>query len=119
MTSAHPPCHTKGPFSPKGLPAVPFRRLVVIIALCAAGCAPARVPWGNPDIPKDQWSRDWKACKRTAEADVVGYGDDTDISASSSSPFRDYDRNNQRQRINSEVAACMTDLGYRPLGKGE
>lgn len=91
------------------------RSLAVAAALLVAGCAPAHVPWSNSQVPKDQWSRDWSACKRSAEADVLGYRGEEE--SDRGSPFRDYDRAKGRRQIDAEVAMCMTDLGYTPVRK--
>jgi outer membrane biogenesis lipoprotein LolB len=91
-------------------------RLSILFAVGAAallsGCAATSVPWQNPDLPKEQWSRDWTACKRWAEAQA-GYREDE----SSSSAFREYDRAQAKRAIAGYANLCMTDRGYVPAAK--
>ncbi len=82
---------------------------IAMVTLTLAGCA-ARVPWANPQLPKDQWGRDWSDCKRRAEADVIGYRPED----APSTPFDAYDRDQAKRQIQSEVAECMSELGYVP-----
>jgi hypothetical protein len=92
-------------------------RIRLLIALGAAalvaGCAASSVPWQNPDLPKEQWSRDWSACKRWAEAQA-GYREDD---SASSSAFREYDRAQAKRAIQGYANMCMTDRGYMPAAK--
>ncbi len=89
------------------------RAIVVCVAAAAlAGCAASSVPWQNPDVPKEQWGRDWSACKRWAEAQV-GYSEDN----GSSAVFRDYDRAQAKRSIQGYANLCMTDRGYLPAAK--
>lgn len=79
-----------------------------------SGCASTSVPWQNPDVPKEQWSRDWAACRRWAEAQA-GYREDD--SSSANSALRDYDRAQVKRAIQGYAALCMTDRGYLPATK--
>ncbi|CAA7613198.1 hypothetical protein [Magnetospirillum sp. UT-4] len=89
---------------------MPARVSVLAVSLLAlAGCAAASVPWQNPDLPKEQWSRDWSSCRRWAESQV-GYREDE-----SSSPFRDYDRAKAKKQLDGLAGLCMEDRGYIPL----
>lgn len=94
---------------------MPVRSLPVLFGLLVllAGCAASSVPWQNPDVPKEQWSRDWSACRRWAEAQA-GYREDD---SSSSSVFRDYDRTQAKRQIQGYANLCMTDRGYLPASK--
>ncbi|HSV29501.1 MAG TPA: hypothetical protein VLL76_08075 [Candidatus Omnitrophota bacterium] len=83
-----------------------FAILLPVLALSA--CAASSVPWSNPDLPKDQWSRDWASCKRWAE-ERVGYQE------GESSQFRDYDRAQAKKRIDGIAGACMRERGYFPV----
>lgn len=78
-------------------------------ALC--GCAASSVPWQNPDVPKEQWGRDWSACRRWAESQV-GFRDEE-----GSSVFRDYDRAQAKKQVQGYANLCMTDRGYLPVAK--
>lgn len=69
------------------------------------------MPWQNPDVPKSQWSRDWSACRRWAEAQA-GYREDE-----GSGVFRDYDRAAAKKQIQAYAGMCMTDRGYLPTSK--
>lgn len=91
-----------------------MRPRVLTIGLLAllAGCASSSVPWQNPDVPKEQWSRDWNACRRWAEAQV-GFRDDD----GGSSAFREYDRAQAKRQIQGYANLCMTDRGYLPAAK--
>lgn len=86
--------------------------LVAGALLVLTGCASSSVPWQNPDIPKEQWSRDWNSCRRWAD-EQVGYHEDE----SSSGVFRDYDRNRAKKQTQGYASMCMTDRGYVPLSK--
>ncbi len=86
---------------------------LAMMTLTLAGCA-ARVPWANPQLPQDQWDSDWSACKRQANAEVLGYQDPDRPSG----PIDTYDRAEQKEQINASVATCMTGLGYLPAAKG-
>ncbi|HLO76720.1 MAG TPA: hypothetical protein VK196_09735 [Magnetospirillum sp.] len=77
-----------------------------------SGCAPSTVPWQNPDIPKEQWSRDWSACRRWAEAQA-GYREDD----GGPSALREYDRAQAKRQIQGYANLCMTDRGYTPAPK--
>lgn len=86
------------------------RRLLAVVALSVlSGCA-ASVPWSNPDLPKEQWSRDWSGCRRYAE-DQVGYQE------SESGQLRDYDRARAKKQVDGVAGACMRDRGYFPVRK--
>ena len=93
------------------MPVVRLPLLALGLAALLAGCAASSVPWQNPDVPKEQWGRDWTACKRWAEAQV-GFRDDE-----SSSPFRDYDRAQAKRQVQGYANLCMTDRGYLPAAK--
>jgi hypothetical protein len=82
------------------------------MTLLLSACAASSVPWQNPDVPKEQWSRDWNSCKRWAESQA-GYSDQD----SSSSVFRDYDRTQMKRSIQGYANLCMTDRGYVPAPK--
>ena len=84
-----------------------------MVTLSLGGCAPAHVPWANPQLPKEQWSRDWSDCKRRAEADVLGYRPED----STPGPLDTYDRSQARRQIDASVAECMSGLGYTPVRK--
>lgn len=81
--------------------------LVPLIVLLAA-CSAAQPPWKSDDLPKEQWARDWSACKRRAERQVIGYGGE------GSGPIDAYDRIQAKRQIDAEVASCMIDRGYVP-----
>ena len=84
---------------------------VCLAAATLAGCAASSVPWQNPNLPKEQWGRDWSACRRWAEAQV-GYNDDE-----TSAVFRDYDRAQAKRSIQGYANLCMSDRGYLPAAK--
>lgn len=92
----------------------PLRLRVLALGLLVvlSGCASSTVPWQNPDVPKEQWGRDWNACRRWAEAQA-GYREDD----SSSSAFREYDRAQAKRAIQGYANLCMTDRGYLPAAK--
>lgn len=94
----------------------PLRLRVLALGLFAllSGCASSSVPWQNPDIPKEQWSRDWNACRRWAESQA-GYREGD--MESSSSALRDYDRAQAKRQIQGYANLCMTDRGYLPAAK--
>lgn len=87
---------------------MPFRFLPVL--LLVAGCAATSVPWVHHELPKDQWGRDWSACRRWADTQV-GYVDND------SSVFRDYDRSRAKKQVDGYAAMCMTERGYVPAAK--
>lgn len=92
----------------------PVRLRLFALGLLAllSGCAASGVPWQNPDVPKEQWSRDWSSCRRWAEAQT-GYREDD----SSSGTFRDYDRAQAKRQIQGYANLCMTDRGYLPAAR--
>lgn len=94
---------------------VPVRLRLLALGLVALlpGCASTSVPWQNPDVPKEQWSRDWSACRRWAEAQA-GYRDDD---GSSNTALREYDRAQAKRQIQGYANLCMTDKGYLPAAK--
>ncbi len=73
------------------------------------GCASSSVPWVNPDVPKDQWSKDWSNCRRQAERQA-GFREDQQSSAA----FREYDRAQMKKQIAGYANYCMIDRGYLP-----
>lgn len=87
-----------------------LRFLFLIPVALLGACAASSVPWQNPGIPKDQWSRDWSDCRRWAESQV-GYRDED----SSSSPFRNFDRTEAKRQASGYASMCMTDRGYVPV----
>ena len=93
----------------------PLRLRVLALGLVAllSGCASSSVPWQNPAVPKEQWSRDWTACRRWAESQV-GYREDE---GSLNSALRDYDRAQVKRQIQGYAGLCMTDRGYLPAAK--
>ncbi|MBC7951300.1 MAG: hypothetical protein H7Z12_05675 [Rhodospirillaceae bacterium] len=88
--------------------AVPIRLLALGLVVLVSACAASSVPWQNPDVPKDQWSRDWSSCRRWAESQA-GYREED-----SSSQFRDYDRARAKSQISGYANMCMSDRGYFP-----
>ena len=84
------------------------RSLLLILLL--AGCAATSVPWVHHDLPKDQWSRDWSACRRWAESQV-GYVEND------SSMFRDYDRSRAKKQVDGYAGMCMSERGYIPASR--
>lgn len=81
---------------------------VVLGVLALAACAATSVPWVHSSLPESQWAKDWRACKRQAEMQTgVGEIDE-------SSPFRDFDRQAAKRKVDSYTSYCMTDLGYVP-----
>ncbi len=96
------------------MPPLPFRRLLPLIVLPLAACAPAHVPWANPAVPKDQWASDWTNCRRQAEDEVMGYQSEKQAF---SGPIGAYDRIEDKREVDGQVAQCMYDLGYVPAGK--
>lgn len=93
------------------MPSVRVALFAFGLAALLSGCASQSVPWQNPDLPKEQWSRDWSACRRWAEAQI-GYREDE-----GSSPFRDFDRAQAKKQIQGYASLCMTDRGYLPAPK--
>lgn len=88
-----------------------LRSTALLFVLALSGCAATSVPWSNPDLPKEQWGRDWSACRRWADSQV-GYRE-----AEEPSPFRDYDRNRAKKQVDSHAALCMRERGYFPVKK--
>lgn len=88
-----------------------LRLLALGSMLMLSACAASTVPWQNPDVPKEQWSRDWNSCRRWAESQV-GFRDED-----SSSAFREYDRSRAKKQIEGYANLCMTDRGYLPATK--
>ena len=85
----------------------------LILILPLAACASTSVPWSNPDVPKEQWSRDYSGCRRYADRDS-GWREDEDASGS---PFREYDRQQAKRRYNASLSSCMIDRGYVPASR--
>lgn len=92
--------------------ALPICLLALGLLVMLSACAASTVPWQNPDLPKEQWSRDWNSCRRWAESQV-GFREDD----SSSSQFREYDRARAKSQISGYANMCMTDRGYFPAAK--
>lgn len=90
---------------------MPFRLIILGLFTLLTACASTSVPWQNPDVPKEQWSRDWSSCRRWAEAQV-GFRDED-----SSSPFREFDRAQAKKQVAGYANLCMTDRGYYPAPK--
>ncbi len=90
---------------------VRFPLLLVILAL--SGCAASSVPWQNPSVPNEQWSRDWSSCRRWAETQV-GYRE-----GDGASPFRDYDRSRAKRQADALAGSCMRDRGYVPAPRSK
>lgn len=88
-----------------------MRLILPVLVLALAGCAATSVPWTNPNVPKEQWSRDWSACRSWADSQV-GYRE-----AEESSPFRDYDRSRAKKQVDSLAGGCMRERGYFPVKK--
>lgn len=88
------------------------RLLALGLLTLLSACAASSVPWQNPDLPKEQWSRDWNSCRRWAEAQV-GFRDEE----SSSSQFREFDRSQAKKQVQGYASLCMTDRGYYPAAK--
>ena len=86
--------------------------LALTLALATAGCASPN-PWRNPNLPKDQWARDWTGCKRQAGDSMSAFHDDD----TTPDQFRDYDRAQTKKRIEAELSLCMRQLGYTPVPK--
>ncbi|MBC7908030.1 MAG: hypothetical protein H7Y60_14980 [Rhodospirillaceae bacterium] len=91
---------------------VPIRLLALGLLVIVSACAASSVPWQNPDVPKEQWSRDWSSCRRWAESQA-GFREDD----SSSSQFREYDRARAKSQISGYANLCMSDRGYFPAAK--
>ncbi|WP_242442970.1 hypothetical protein [Magnetospirillum sp. 15-1] len=87
-------------------------RLALLLPLLLGACA-AGNPWVHPQLPKDQWSRDYSACRRSADRDS-GYRDD---GRDTYSPTRDYERAQAKRIYDAELNACMRGLGYFPAPK--
>lgn len=85
--------------------------LVILPLLALTACASQSVPWQNPELPKDQWSRDWSSCKRWAENSVGWRESDRDAP----SPFRDHDRHQAKRQASALAGSCMRDRGYYPV----
>ena len=82
------------------------------MVLTTAACA-AQIPWRNPNLPKEQWSRDWTGCKSQAGAGMAAFHDED----GPASPLRDYDRAQTKRAIEAELSMCMRELGYSPISK--
>ncbi|KIL97088.1 hypothetical protein CCC_00149 [Paramagnetospirillum magnetotacticum MS-1] len=87
-------------------------RIPLLLLLLLGACA-APNPWMHPQLPKDQWSRDYSACRRSADRDS-GYRED---SRDTYSPTREYERAQAKRIYDSELNACMRSLGYFPTPK--
>lgn len=94
-----------------GEPPLTFRLILLGLPILLTACASSSVPWQNPNVPKDQWSRDWSSCRRWAESQV-GFRDDE-----ASGPFREYDRAQAKKTVAGYANLCMTDRGYYPAPK--
>ena len=94
------------------------RALALLLLPMLAGCASSTIPWANPSVPKDQWSRDYSGCRRYADRDA-GWREEGESGsgASSGSPFRDYDRQQAKKRFDASLSACMIDRGYVPAAR--
>jgi hypothetical protein len=88
---------------------------ILLSALVLGGCASTSVPWANPSIPKDQWSRDYSACRRLADRDA-GWRDEDNAS---SSPFKEFDRQQAKRIYEGSLANCMIDRGYVPATRSK
>jgi hypothetical protein len=96
--------------SADGMMPVTLRPLAVLaLALTAAACA-AEVPWRNPNLPKQQWAKDWNNCKRQSGDGFAAFHEDDP----SPSQFRDYDRAQTKKQIDAQMSMCMRELGYTP-----
>ncbi|MBI3446991.1 MAG: hypothetical protein HY055_16905 [Magnetospirillum sp.] len=84
----------------------------LLLVLSVAACAPSTVPWVNSQVPKDQWSRDYSSCRRSADRES-GWRDDGAY-GSSNNPMREYDRLQAKRAFDAELNYCMRGLGYVP-----
>lgn len=87
------------------------------IAFSATACAPT-VPWQNLNLPKEQWSKDWWACRNTAQQQsgyVPNFGPTPQSGLNNVSPIQEYDRNQMRKSILAYTDICMTEKGYVPV----
>lgn len=93
---------------------LPRPLIILVLALATASCA-ARIPWRNPNLPKEQWARDWNGCKREAGGGMAAFHDDD----SRTSPLGEYDRAQTKRQIDAQMSMCMRELGYSPISKNE
>ncbi len=88
------------------------KRLFLLLPLLLGACA-AGNPWTHPQLPKDQWGRDYSACRRSADRDS-GYRDEE---RGGYSPMGEYERAKAKRIYDAELSACMRSLGYFPAPK--
>ncbi len=89
-----------------------IRPIIVCLALLGlAACAAKTVPWMNPDLPRDQWGKDYSGCRYHAEREAGVTDYDAGESKKATSEFDRYD---MKRKADAGVAACMRDRGYVP-----
>jgi hypothetical protein len=92
-------------------------RLVVLIALIAAACTPARVPWTAPGVAKAAAETEWEDCKRLAR-DRTGSMDRMAASSRTpESPLDAHDRQAAALEGRRIVESCMRTKGFVPTSK--
>ena len=92
------------------------RAFALLLIPLLVSCASSTVPWANPSVPKEQWSRDYSGCRRYADRDA-GWREDESSSGAGGSPFREYDRQQAKKRYDASLSACMIDRGYVPASR--
>jgi hypothetical protein len=90
-----------------------LRLLLLFVPLSVLAACASDPAWVNPAVPKDQWSRDLRACRRAADQEV-GRGNDVAPDDRSSNPMRLAEQADVRKQFDSSVAGCMEDRGYHP-----
>ena len=95
-----------------------------VLFFLLAGCAAGSSGWEAKDASPELAASDYRECRKIAERSIVNFSpsyhdvtfNDT-INNTVSSPLQDYDRMKQGEDFRNQVAECMTDRGYRYVGK--
>ena len=89
------------------------RAAALLMLSVLAGCSPTRVPWVNPNLPREQATDDYAECRRYADDQVdpthgaaESMRNDTVVSRG--------DRDEDKRRRSVYLRACMESKGYKP-----
>lgn len=94
---------------------VPMCRAVAVLGLLSilAGCSSGKVPWVNPELPRERAADDYAECRRYADDQVDPTHGAADANRSDTVVSRG-DRDEDKRRRAVYLRACMEGKGYKP-----